>query len=105
MKDYTTSVPEFSDSIKILETTDPGHADNVNVTTIQLLQNTLVLLEILSEESIKEAFSSVFTGTEEGSSMASVETGETVSTEWNGEASMNPAALKPDETEESASIN
>lgn len=65
MKDYTTSVPEFSDSIKILETTDPGHADNVNVTTIQLFQNTLVLLEILSEESIKEAFSSVFAGTEE----------------------------------------
>lgn len=41
MKDYTTSTPAFSKSIKILETTDPGHADNVNVTTMQLLQNAL----------------------------------------------------------------
>lgn len=41
MKDYTTSSPVFSESIKILETTDPGHADNVNITTMQLLQNAL----------------------------------------------------------------
>ena len=49
MKDYTTDTPEFSDRIKILETTDPGHADNVNVTTKQLLQNTLVNDRKLSE--------------------------------------------------------
>lgn len=41
MKDYTSNTPEFSESIKIIETSDPGHADNVNVSTIQLLQNTL----------------------------------------------------------------
>lgn len=49
MKDYTTDTPEFSDSIKILEPTDPGHADNVNVTTKQLLQNTLVNNKNLNE--------------------------------------------------------
>lgn len=87
MKDYTTSAPEFSGSIKILETTDPGHADNVNITTIQLLQNTLVLLEILSEESVREAFSSVFAEPEAGGSMPSDETGGAVSAEWDGEAS------------------
>ena len=50
MKNYTTSTPEFSDTIKILEVGDPGHADNVNVTTMQLLANTLanrILLEAL----------------------------------------------------------
>lgn len=58
------------------------------------------LLEIFSEESIKEGFSSVFAEPEEDSSMR-----ETVSTEWNGESSGDTAALKPDETEESAFIN
>ena len=42
MKDYTCDSPVFSESIKTLTPTDPGHADNVNVTTEQLLQNTLV---------------------------------------------------------------
>lgn len=42
MKNYTCENPEFSESIKILTTSDPGHADNVNVTTEQLLQNSLV---------------------------------------------------------------
>ncbi len=49
MKDYTTDNPVFSESIKILETTDPGHADRVNVTTQQLLENTLFLYRELSE--------------------------------------------------------
>ncbi len=41
MRDYTSDNPSFSKAIKILEVGDPGHADNVNVTTKQLLQNTL----------------------------------------------------------------
>lgn len=41
MKDYTSNTPEFSEHIQILEATDPVHADNVNVSTEQLLQNTL----------------------------------------------------------------
>lgn len=49
MKDYTTDNPVFSESIKILETTDPGHADMVNVTTQQLLENTLFLYQELRE--------------------------------------------------------
>lgn len=41
MKDYTTSTPVFSKTIKVIETSDPGHADNVNVSTKQLLENSL----------------------------------------------------------------
>lgn len=41
MKDYTSAVPVFSLSIKVVETTDPAHADNINAASEQLLQNTL----------------------------------------------------------------
>ena len=47
MKNYTNSNPVFSRIIKTLEVSDPGHADNVNVTTKQLLDNTLVLKDQL----------------------------------------------------------
>ena len=43
MKEYTNSSPVFSDAIQVLEEGDPGHADNVNVTTEQLLDNDLSL--------------------------------------------------------------
>ena len=42
MKTYTKSDPVFSESIQITETTDPAHADNINVAPKQLLQNTVV---------------------------------------------------------------
>ena len=41
MKEYTSTEPVFSEKIPILETSDTTHADNVNVTTKQLLQNTV----------------------------------------------------------------
>lgn len=41
MKEYTSTEPVFSEKIPILETSDTTHADNVNVTTMQLLQNTV----------------------------------------------------------------
>ena len=41
MKDYTSNNPIFSEKIKIVEVSDPGHADNVNPAPMQLLQNTL----------------------------------------------------------------
>lgn len=43
MKEYTTTAPVFSDSIQIVEPTDPGHADVVNAATKQLLHNTIAL--------------------------------------------------------------
>ncbi len=52
MKDYTNSAPQFADKIKILEPTDPGHADNLNRPVEQLLQNTLVLKDVLKESSL-----------------------------------------------------
>lgn len=42
MKDYTSNSPSFSSTIQIVETTDPAHADNLNVPVKQLMQNTLV---------------------------------------------------------------
>lgn len=42
MKDYVSNNPVFSEKIKIVEVSDPGHADNVNQAPMQLLQNTLV---------------------------------------------------------------
>lgn len=42
MKDYTNKTPVFSESIRVTETSDPAHADNVNAAPEQLLQNTLV---------------------------------------------------------------
>ena len=40
MKDYTSNKPMYSDTIKIIETTDTTHAENVNVPLRQLLDNT-----------------------------------------------------------------
>ena len=42
MKDYTNTAPVFSESIRVTETSDPAHADNINAAPEQLLQNTLV---------------------------------------------------------------
>lgn len=41
MKEYKNTSPVFSPAIQIVETTDPAHADNINMAPIQLLQNTL----------------------------------------------------------------
>lgn len=41
MKSYTTSTPEFKNSVEIIETTDTNHADNVTAADIQNFQNTL----------------------------------------------------------------
>lgn len=49
MKEYTCEEAIFSDSIKITETTDPAHADNINDAPKQLLQNTLVLKKKLED--------------------------------------------------------
>ena len=40
MKDYTVDNPTYSGNIKLLETTDTDHAENVNVPYKQLLGNT-----------------------------------------------------------------
>lgn len=47
MKEYKNTSPAFSQSIFVVETTDPAHADNINVATTQLLQNTLSNREII----------------------------------------------------------
>lgn len=46
MKGYTSTEPVFSNSIQIVEATDPAHADNINEATKQLLQNTLILADM-----------------------------------------------------------
>ena len=39
MKDYTSSNPVFSDTVRIPEPTDTNHADNFSPATKQLLDN------------------------------------------------------------------
>lgn len=53
MKNYTNDSPYFSESVQILETTDTNHADNFNVSTKQLFENTLVLKKQCSENTDK----------------------------------------------------
>lgn len=48
MKDYTSVEPVFSSVIKVVETTDPAHADNINAATKQLLQNTIANRNVLN---------------------------------------------------------
>jgi len=50
MEDYTNKNPVFSDTVKILETTDTTHADNVNVMIKQLLDNTNCLKNAICKE-------------------------------------------------------
>lgn len=47
MKDYTSTEPAFSSVIKVVETTDPAHADNINAAPKQLLQNTIANRNVL----------------------------------------------------------
>lgn len=47
MKEYKNTSPVFADAIQIVETTDPAHADNINMSPIQLLQNTLSNRELI----------------------------------------------------------
>ncbi|MCI9080509.1 MAG: hypothetical protein HFH68_16655 [Lachnospiraceae bacterium] len=49
MKGYTNNSPVFSDSIQVLEEGDPGHANNVNITTKQLLDNDLCLKNAINK--------------------------------------------------------
>ncbi len=48
MRDYTSGEPVFSPIIKIVETTDPAHADNINMAPKQLLQNTMANRKMLN---------------------------------------------------------
>lgn len=49
MKEYKNSSPVFSPAIQIVETTDPAHADNINMAPTQLLQNTLSNREVIKK--------------------------------------------------------
>lgn len=47
MKEYANSAPVFSPTLRITETTDTDHADNINAAPIQAFENTLVLKALL----------------------------------------------------------
>lgn len=53
MKDYTSENPKFSNSIPIVERTDPVNDENKNAAPKQLLQNDLVLAACLSRVVVK----------------------------------------------------
>ncbi len=51
MKDYTASKePVFSEKIKIVETTDPVHADHANAAAKQLIENDMALKKSLDRK-------------------------------------------------------
>lgn len=72
MKEYSVENPEFSETVQILEPTDSNHADNFNVATEMLYQNTLH-----NRDEIKELKKCVSDGK---SALASAITGMGVST-------------------------
>lgn len=49
MKSYKTDFPEFSEEVAILETTDTDNAENFNVSTKQLYENTLAVKKQIDE--------------------------------------------------------
>lgn len=49
MKTYKTDSPEFSETLDIVETTDPVHADLVNGINKGLFENTLVVKKQIDE--------------------------------------------------------
>lgn len=51
MEKYKTDFPKFSEEVTVLETTDTDNADNFNIATRQLFENTLVLKETIEEPS------------------------------------------------------
>lgn len=100
MKEYTTTAPVFSDSIQIVEPTDPAHADNVNMAPKQLLQNTLILAEYFDESLIEEAFQEVFNSSFDPTAMTREEINEAIATKWNGESSDDITAMTREEVNE-----
>ena len=49
MKTYETDSPKFSETLNIVEATDPVHADLVNSINKELFENTLALRNQVSE--------------------------------------------------------
>ena len=54
MTTYTNKNPAFSYSIPIVETSDPAHADNINASAKQLLQNDIAIKKEIGDSSIEE---------------------------------------------------
>ena len=56
MKQFTVEKPGFNESIMIVETTDPAHADNVNASPKALIENDLYLKKQVEEakEAVEE---------------------------------------------------
>ncbi len=52
MKDYTSSSPVFSGTVKIPEPTDTNHADNFNKSTKQLLDNDVFLKNAINKNEV-----------------------------------------------------
>lgn len=99
MRDYTSSAPVFSSAIKIVETTDPVHADNANAAAIQLIQNDLVLAAVFDSALIDAAFGKFFSslGAVVADAMTEMEVLDALNRTWDGETSDNPNALSSEE--------
>lgn len=79
MQTYTPSDPEFSNSISVVESTDPVSANNANAAVKQLIENDVVLKEsvdLLLENSTK-------VGDVSGASVVSVAGSKSVTIKWS----------------------
>lgn len=106
MRDYTSSAPVFSSAIKIVETTDPVHADNANAAAMQLIQNDLVLAAVFDAELIDAAFSKFFSSLSAAAAeaMTEMEVLDALNCTWDGETSGNPNALSSVEVAQALEI-
>ncbi len=74
MKNYTIeNEPVFSESIRVTETSDPAHAENINVAPKQLLENTLANRNVIKEIEKGEQEITFEDYTEEGVSIPEAE--------------------------------
>lgn len=107
MRAYTNNEPVFVKSIQIVETTDPAHADNINMAPEALLDNTLVLMSyiesICNETNIEDEFYQVFTLVKEEpevqdpTAMTSTDIEDALNTTWNGESSEDITAMSAED--------
>ena len=102
MTNYTNTNPVFSSSIPVVEITDAAHADNINASAKQLLQNDLVLAQMLDVTLVDAAFYSTFShlyGDGDGS-LTPTDILDALNTEWRGESSDDPMALNAEQIED-----
>lgn len=105
MKDYSATEPIFSETLQIVEPSDPAHADKINAPIIQLMQNVMIVAHLFDEDVIQEAFNNVFGESTQPEidpeAMTDEEITEATAYAWDGSTSNDPTAMTSVEVEDS----